>query len=154
MMKYNNINKIKFEPKPIPISAEYRPMYKIALIIMVLKLNSRNQTASLLKLHLFSWILKSDENQTKIKNLIKTNFKNGINVWSIEPHLNRALIIAEEEKIIKLENGKYSLIEKGELLYDKIDKDDTIFENEKSILSFIRQKISEQKIERIAKNWL
>jgi hypothetical protein len=61
-----NFSNITFHRKPIPVPPEYRPLYKIAQIVLALKLSCKKHKASLLQLHLFSWALKNQENSDNI----------------------------------------------------------------------------------------
>lgn len=65
MDEYNNITKISFVKRPISIPPDYRPMFKVAQIVMILGYCCRSNRSSLLKLHLFSWALKSEGNIKK-----------------------------------------------------------------------------------------
>jgi hypothetical protein len=90
------IRKLSFIQRPIPIPADYRPMYKIALLVLILRLCCRAETSTLLKLHLFSWALASDKNSSKLREYVTSNFKSDFSVWGIEPALNRALQLQSE----------------------------------------------------------
>ena len=79
-MEELQITKLSFSKKPIPLPAEYRPMYKIALIVMVLKLCCRGETSNLLKLHLFSWALSSEKHMTQLREYVRSNFQTDFSV--------------------------------------------------------------------------
>src|SRR5688500_6083577 len=98
-MKELLIKKLSFTKRPIPIPAEYRPMYKIALIVLTLKLCCRGESSGLLKLHLFAWALASEKNMNELRDHITSNFKTDFAVWGIEPALNRALQLVLAENI-------------------------------------------------------
>lgn len=70
-----NFDKITFKRKPIPIPVDYRPTYKISIIILVLKFCCNSETSSLLKLHLFSWVVKSESNMDQFKKFILSNYQ-------------------------------------------------------------------------------
>jgi len=143
---------IKFSKKPIPIPAEYRPIYKIAQIVLILKLSCIGNKASLLKLHLLSWALKSDYNRKKLLGLIQSNFEENLKTWGIEPALNRALSYTVAEKLCKIEKGNYLLTEKGKLFYDKIINNGEILHIEIDFLKQLgKRKITDNKIVAIAK---
>ena len=149
------IKKLSFSQKPIPIPADYRPMYKIALIVLILRLCCRAETTTLLKLHLFSWALTSEKNLIKLREYVTSNFQTDFSVWGIEPALNRALQLAIAENICEVVNGKsYKLTEKGFKFYEMINSDSELFDKEKSFLNFIgKSKITDSRINAMSKQW-
>ncbi len=156
-MKENELilKKLSFTQRPIPIPADYRPMYKIALLVLILRLCCRSETSNLLKLHLFSWALTSDKNLMKLREYVTSNFQTDFSVWGIEPALNRALQLAIAENICEVVNGKnYKLTEKGFKFYEMINSDKELFNNEKIFLNFIGKiKITDSRIDAMSKQW-
>ena len=144
-------NKIIFKKKPIPLPAEYRPMYQIALIVLILKYCCRANTSSRLKLHLFSWCLYSEKNMTIIRQFIANRFKTMPPHWSIDPVVNRALILAVADGIFeKTTNNKYKLSRKGLDFATKLESDKELLCKEKVFLQSIgRAQISDTIVEKI-----
>ena len=149
------IPKLSFVKRPIPLPAEYRPMYKIALIVMILKICCRAESSSLLKLHLFSWALASEKNMKEVHDFVVSNFKTDFSVWGIEPALNRALQLAIAENICDIAQGKsYKLTEKGNKFYDMIKADPELFIVEKAFLLYVgKNKITDSRISEMTKKW-
>jgi len=149
------IKKLSFSQRPIPIPAEYRPMYKIGLLVLILKLCCRGDRSNLLKLHLFSWALTSEKNMQKLRDYINSNFQTEMSVWGIEPALNRGLQLAVADGICEIIDGKsYKLTEKGLKFYEIINEDIDLFSIEKSFLSFIgKSKITDTRINAMTKQW-
>ncbi|MCU0321724.1 MAG: hypothetical protein MUE72_04865 [Chitinophagaceae bacterium] len=145
--------KIIFKSRPIPIFPSYRPMYRIAQVLLVLKINSVGGKASLLKLHLFSWAFKSYDNLTLLKNFVLSNFQNKLLYFGIEPSLNRALNLAIGEGLISFDSAKYSITEKGENFVAEILKDKEIFLSERIVLDAIGKKLTEKEILKLEKLW-
>jgi len=149
------IKKLSFTKRPIPLPAEYRPMYKISMIVIILKYCCRGKTSNLLKLHLFSWALASEKNMKELRNYVTSNFKTDFSIWGIEPALNRALQLAVAENICEIVKGKnYKLTEKGDKFFELIQADHELFDTEKSFLSFIgKRHITENRITTMTKKW-
>jgi hypothetical protein len=149
------IKKLSFTKRPIPIPADYRPMYKIAILVLILRLCCRSETSNLLKLHLFSWALTSDQNLLKLREYVTSNFQTDFSVWGIEPGLNRALLLAIAENICEVVNGKnYKLTEKGFRFYELINADNELFDKEKTFLNFIgKSKITDNRINAMSNQW-
>lgn len=149
------IKKLSFTQQPIPIPADYRPMYKIGLIVLILRICCRAETANLLKLHLFSWALASKTNADKLRKFVTSNFQTDFSVWGIEPALNRALQLAVAEQICTIVNGKnYKLTDKGLRFYEMIRAEDDLFDQEVEFLNFIgKSKITDKRIDDLSNQW-
>jgi len=148
------INHIKFSKKSIPIPAEYRPTYKISQIILILKLSCIGNKASLLKLHLLSWALKSIDNIKTLLDLVNSDFAENLKTWGIEPALNRALSYAVAEQLIKIEKGKYLLTERGDDFFNQIIKNGEVLDIEIKFLKQLgKRSITDNKIITLSKKW-
>lgn len=149
------IKKLSFTKRPIPLPAEYRPMYKISIIVIILKYCCRAETSNLLKLHLFSWALASGKNMKELRDYVTSNFKTDFSVWGIEPALNRALQLAVAENICEIIHGKnYKLTEKGNKFSEMIKADTELFDTEKSFLTFIgKNHITDSRITTMTQKW-
>lgn len=152
-MNNNTIKNLSFVKRPIPIPPDYRPIYKIAQIAMILGFCCHAEKGSLLKLHLFSWALKTYENGYKLTTWVQSNFSSDFMVWGIEPTLNRGLQYAISEGICNKNNGKFELTFKGQSFLDTINADNDLFENEKTFFKSIGKKISDAKIVELSKKW-
>jgi hypothetical protein len=150
-MKENKF--ISFTERATPLYPSYRPMYKVSQILMVLYYNGFGGKASLLKLHLFSWALKSTENLELLKDFAISNGQNKLRFFGIESTLNRALNLAFAENLIDFDNGTYILLDKGRNFAISIDGDETLFVNEKQILKLIGKKIPERTINSLINHW-
>lgn len=145
--------KISFTSRPIPLFPSYRPMYRIAQILLVLKLNSVGGKASLLKLHLFSWAFKSSENFTRLKAYVTSNYQEKLLYFGIEPSLNRALNFAIGEGLISSDGIRYTITPKGDNFANEILSDAELFMYERSMLRLIGKNISEKKITELENFW-
>jgi hypothetical protein len=144
---------IVFEPKPISLFPSYRPMYRIAQILLILYMNCKEGKSSLLKLHLFSWGFKSEDNLDKLKLFVTSNFGSSIQYFGIEPSLNRALNFALGEELIGFDGNRYFIKEKGVAFVKLIINDKELFENEKPILKLIGKRIGENQVVKLEKRW-
>jgi len=144
---------ITFTERKTPLYPSYRPMYKVSQILLILYYNGYAGKASLLKLHLFSWALKSYENMNVLKEFVTSNYQNKLHFFGIESTLNRALNLAYAEKLIDFDKGNYKLLEKGKTFAETLDKDESIFTNEKQILKLIGKKIPEKVIKNLVNLW-
>jgi uncharacterized membrane protein len=154
MVDYNFKN-ITFHKRPIPVQPEYRPVYKIAQIVIGLKKSCRKNKASLLLLHLFSWALKSNENEKLILDYLKSPSNTLLEIWNFEPSLNRALHFAQAENLIEmvLPQGHYGLTERGHKFADVLIENDFVLLQEKAFFDSIKYSITETLVQDISKKW-
>jgi hypothetical protein len=150
---YKQFKVLKFTKKRMAILPDYRPMYKLAQIVLVLKISCRTKTSSLLKLHLFSWALRSDKNMDELSFWVRNRFKKQIPIWNIDPALNRALELAIIENLCEIHNGKYRLTTKGEEFCQVIRGDSDILEREITFLERLGSKVTEKQIDNITQIW-
>lgn len=111
--------KLTFNRRPMPIFAEYRPLYKISIILMILYFSSRGKKSSLIRLQLFNWAIKNE----KRKSLLLVSVTKGslhTEVWGMDPTLNISLQFALAEKLIDRSGTTYSLTNKGKQFLDKV----------------------------------
>lgn len=138
------IFKGSFRDRAIPLSPDYRPMYKIGLIVLILDLASRGNKSSLNKLHLLVWSLKSEKNMAFIRRSFISKDTSKIISWGVEPALNKALHYAVAEEIISVKDDKYQLAQKGIELGKAIKKNNELFTREKQFLTYIgKQRVTE-----------
>jgi len=146
-------NYIVFTERPIPLYPSYRPMYKVSLILLILSINGYAGKASLLKLHLFSWALKSHKNLDALKEFVVTNYRKDLKFFGIELTLNRALNLAVAEKLISFHDDKYILLNKGTEFVNYLIQTQDLFIYEKQVLKVIGKKITEKKMDELLKYW-
>lgn len=137
-----------FNPRPQPLSAILRPIYRISLIALVLKINCRSNIASFLKLQFFNWLLKSSSLQKLIEDKIINHGVFLLELIHIDPMVNLALKYAIADKLISVtNNSKYKLTEKGHEFVDRIFRDkQSVLNGERELLTRIGQRVSEVRL--------
>ena len=145
---FEAIDTLTFSPKPNPLPASLRPIYRIALIILVLKTNCRNNTASLLKLQFFNWLLKSSSMQELIEEKLTHQSIFTLELIHLDPMVNLALKYAFADNLIFVTtNSKYKLTDKGYEFADRILRDkQPVLAGERELLVRIGQRVSEVKL--------
>lgn len=145
------MSKLIFHRKPMPLMAEHRPIYKITQLLLVLNLSSRGKKSSLIRLHLFSWVLK-DENRKKM--LFESANQNQIlfGVWGVDPAVNVSLQYAEAEGLISKSGLSYKLTQDGAKYVSEIDRE-MAFKDDYIFLQSLGSKITEGMVENIIREW-
>lgn len=146
----NEIIKGGFRKREVPLSADYRPMYKLGLITIILGLVCRGKKSSLSKLHFFIWALKTEGNMKKVSASLFDNDPDQLISWGVEPALNKALNFALAENLVGLHDDKYTLTESGSALLKEIESDSELFTVEKAFLLRIgKQGVTEDYINKL-----
>ena len=145
---FEAINTLTFQPRPQPLPASLRPIYRIALIILVLKTNCREKTASMLKLQFFNWLLKSSSLQKSIEERMVNECEFTLELIHLDPMVNLALNYAIADKLVSItSNSKYKLTDKGNEFIELILRDEqSVLAKERDFLIRIGQKISEVRL--------
>lgn len=140
------IKHITFVKREISIPADYRPMYKIGHLVLILNMACWSNKATLMKLHFLSWAIKSTKNMGLVKSWIENEFKSDYHIWGMEPTVNRAVTFMVAEGIAEQIGGEYCITEKGVELFKKMKKDKELFVPEKNFLSQIGKTTVSEKI--------
>ena len=146
-----SIQNLSFTRRPSPINPEFRPIYRMSIIILILKIASRGSSASLLKLHFFSWMIKSRERRQMLSMILEST-SSQLPIFNIEPSLNQALLYLESEKLVKRNGDRFILSDTGESLASEIISETDILIKEKSFLNLIGKKFTEAKVEELLNN--
>lgn len=128
--------------------ASLRPVYRIALIVLVLKTNCRGNTASLLKLQFFNWVLKSSSLEKLIEDRLTHQSVFTLELIHLDPMVNLALKYAFADNLVSVtNNSKYKLTEKGAKFADRILQDEqSVLAEEQELLLRIGQRVSEVRL--------
>jgi len=142
---FQAIDKLTFSPRPQPLPASLRPIYRIALIALVLKTNCQSKTASLLKLQFFNWLLKSSSLQELIEDRLTHQSVFTLELIHLDPMVNLALRYAFADSLISVtNNSKYKLTEKGNQFTDRILQDEqSVLAEKREFLLRIGKRVSE-----------
>lgn len=145
------MNRISFHRKPMPILAEYRPLYKITQVLLILYLCSRGKKSSLIKLHLFSWVMKDDKRKSI---LLASANKNKIlfGVWGVDPSVNYAIQYSLGEGLLERVGVSYKLSKKGESFISEINEGDVI-SGEYLFLKSLGLRVTEGMVDEIVEAW-
>lgn len=145
------MSKIRFHRRPMPLIADYRPLYKIFQILAILHYTSRGGRSSLIRLHLINWVLKSEDRKKK---LLALNDDSNIpfRVWGIDPALNIALQYGVAQGLIEQQSDAYSINENGKGILLKA-KDENIQFEEVEYLSKLGKRVTEKLVSRVVEKW-
>lgn len=135
----------------MPIFAEYRPLYKLTQILLVLYINSRGGKSSLIRLQLFNWALKDEK---RIQIMIESARERSlvVSVWGMDPSMNSAIQFGLAEGMIKKKNNGISITEYGNIYVGTLIKGDE-FKEMYSLLIDIGKGITESMVAEASDLW-
>ncbi len=142
---------IRFTKRTIPIPADYRPLYKIGHILLILHFTCRGGKGSLMKLHFLAWAIKSKRNIHTVREWVKTNFTADFHIWGVEPTVNRALLLAISDKMIREEKGGFVIEPRG-LSYVQLILDEKMMvaDEREFLVELGKNSITEAKIKELS----
>lgn len=137
-MMNNKSIKISINNKPYPVPVEMRPLWRIGLVVLIVKrMNLLKKSVDLKKLNVTLWMLIRSHDWEIFQIFLNSNSKtppfitsDQANYIAIELAFNKELIKFNEEKIITTKNGD---------LFFNFIIENSIFSNE---LNFINQNSS------------
>lgn len=139
-----------FTKRPISISADLRPGWRIGVIVLLLKKCCRQQRSSFGKLHVLNWAIRTTESRKMLLNVVSGNIVPGVPLVRIEPSLNRAVDFALGERLVRrLSGDKIELTPSGLILANEIDSTIGIFHIEKIFMDEIAQRLTEAIVSRM-----
>ena len=143
---------IVFDAKPDAVPYNYRISYKVTQLCLIMRICGRGDVCSLIKLHMISFALISQDNMRKL-----VDFVDGIGSTPIvrfDPAVNRALTYAIGYGLIeRQQNAKYKLTNRGKQLAEQIRAVGDLMVMEISDLNSLAKKLTESKIEEIVDRW-
>jgi len=147
LLPFDENQKIIFSQKPISISSDLRPIYKMSQILLMLKFNGYKERLSLLQIQYLNWLLKHQEKLFRL-NLKKDTLP--FDIIHLDNTVKKALDYCLGEKLIHiLDNGKFELLPKGDKLVKLITTEKIMKENIKILKTLSKQKVSEIQIKKM-----
>ncbi len=147
--KYENI---VFDAKPDAVPYNYRISYKVTQLCLIMRLCGRGDVCSLIKLHMISYALISQDNMKKL-----VGFTEGTGCAPIvrfDPAVNKALTYAMAYGLIEQQQtAKYKLTERGKQLAEEIKDSKDLMIVEINDLNLLAKKLTEAKVNEIVDMW-
>src|SRR5689334_6792274 len=119
-----------FRRRAVPVPGDLRPLWRINLILLLLRKCCRGGRSSFARLHVLSWASLSFENRTLLVRALDGEETVESIIVRVEPSLNRAVDFAVGEGFIRRVNGdRYELTPTGVARADALSNvDDCLLE--------------------------
>ncbi|MCB9431942.1 MAG: hypothetical protein H6668_08150 [Ardenticatenaceae bacterium] len=144
-------NNLVFRSRPEAISADFRPLWRMAVVLLILRLASYGNRSTLSRLHVLNWAIHSEKNKDNIRIIISGDLPPDKIMVRIEPSLIRAIELTKGEGLIEYTRGKgIKLTQKGVEAANKVVSEPNLLSEEKLFLQEIgKRKLTEQLINKM-----
>ena len=126
-------------------------MWRVALVVLLLKQACRGNSSSLRKLHVLDWAVRSKHGRERIVAFLNGSRPALFSPVRFDPALLRALQFARAEKLVNAKRENIILTQKGINFAEEIEKNSDIFSKEKMILGDMGKKFTEKSAEAFMK---
>ena len=133
-----------FRHRPVPVPADLRPIWRIALIVLLLRKCCRQGRTSIARLHVLSWGLRTDESREQLRAASDGKLSPDALIVRFEPFLSLAIDFALAEGVVARDGGdRVVLTAAGNSFADEIEANSEVLAQEKEFMGLIKQKITE-----------
>src|SRR6266404_2077972 len=133
-----------FRRRPIPVPAESRAVWKVAELLLILRLSSRGGRSSLKRLHLLNWAVRSASNRAAFADSRRGTLPLFRFIVRFEPAFSRAIDLAAGLGYVDWNGGdRIQLSAKGNELADQFLKDTSLLQNERTFFGEIGKSVTE-----------
>lgn len=129
---------------------ETRPLWKCALVILIIGLTGREKRCSLKKIHAGNWVTKSTEHLDELLEWSRSETLFAPHI-RLDPTVDRAIDLIAASGYVCKTGGKIALTSEGEILFSQISANSEIMGREKKSLAAAKKYLSETAVERIFK---
>ena len=134
-----------FREQPTAIKGDLRPLWRMCLVVLLIRKCCRGNRTSYARLHVLNWAMLNKEDRKRLLALINDTSEPTDILVRIEPFLNTAVNYAVGEGLIKQENGNRLLLAtKGVSLADKLFEMNDVFKLEKEFVAALGNKLTER----------
>lgn len=136
-----------FRARPESLPGDLRPLWRVAVLLLILQLACRGARASFGQLHVLNWALKSVDNRIQIEQVINGEKPVAATFVRIEPSLNRAVDLAHGEGLVeRVHPGRIQLTQKGRKAAQMVLEAEYLMTTEKAFLRQIGKRLTLQAV--------
>ena len=133
-----------FQQRPIDLPGDLRPVWRIGLIVLLLKTCCRQSRARFRQLHVLNWGVRNPDNRKALEEAVNGQVPFDTVLVRIEPSLNRAVDLALGEGLLQRNAGdQIELTKKGLELAEAIEKDSNLYRPERDFMGRIKKRVTE-----------
>ena len=136
-----------FTPRPVAVPGALRPVWRVNLLLLMLRRCGRANVMSVSKLHTLNWAIRSARNRHSFVAAISQAARPDQILVRFEPSLMRALDFAIGAKLVVADRGtRLRLTDKGVAVADEILARSDTYDEERAFLDDVRGLVPESAI--------
>lgn len=140
-----------FRDRGTVLPGDRRPLWRVALVMLLLKQACRGASSSLSRLHVLDWAVRSKHGRDQIVGFLNGNRPASFSPVRFDPALLRALQFARAEHLVAAKGGNIALTDKGLALAAEIEAEADLLRVEKAVLAELGKKFTEKASEAFVK---
>lgn len=125
------------------IPCNRRPVWRLALVVMLLKKCSRGEKSSIARLHILDWAIRNTEGQRQLLAFLEDKPMFRFAAVRYDPALLRALLFGKAEDLIAIKKGKIQLIDFGKGFAAELEEKKDMFVHERVFMQILGKRFTE-----------
>jgi hypothetical protein len=143
---------IRFKKRPYAVAPDFRPGWKVSLLLLILHLSSRGGRSSLTRLHVLNWAARSVRHQREFAATLKAEAPLFSFKVRFEPAFSRAVDLAAAAGLVSWVGGnRIEVSATGSRIAKKLERSVQTFRPEISFLQGIGKSVTESQALALAK---
>lgn len=143
---------IRFKKRPNSVAPDFRPGWKVSLLLLILELASRARKSSLTRLHVLNWAVRSSRHQQDLLATLESDAPLFSFNVRFEPAFSRAIDLAAAAGFVSWVGGnRIELTATGSEIARKLKKTAEVFRPEVTFLEGVGKSLTEPEALRLAK---
>lgn len=133
-----------FARRPTAVPGDLRPLWRMNLVVLLLRKCCRSNRSSFARLHVLSWACLSEENRSTLLRVLNKTEDFDALVVRVEPSLNRAVDYAIGEGLLRRVGGdKFELTPHGVTSADELSALEDCLVPEKEFMTQLGKRVTE-----------
>jgi hypothetical protein len=143
-------SRFRFSARPSALPPDLRPIWRMAVLVLLLQRCCKQGRSSLKKLHVLNWAIRHRASQQALLNVLEGRVRPDQAIVRFDPALNRLLDFAKGEGLIgQVAADRFQITAKGLRFANDIMADQDCLRQEKWFIDEIAGKITETRINEI-----
>lgn len=139
-----------FRDRPVAVKGDLRPLWRMSIVVMLIRKCCRSNRTSYARLHVLNWALLSKPNRNALLSLMNKETDPSELLVRVEPFLNTAVNYAIGEELVRQEKGnRLVLTTKGVTVADTLYETEDVFKVEKDFISELGTKLTESLVKEL-----
>jgi hypothetical protein len=131
-----------FKRRPIPLAADERLAYRLAILLLLLRDCSRGNKSTLKRLHFLDWAVQESDRAAAVKEMTGLGDL-GRTIIRYDPLVDTALRFAAAEKLVTIDAARIELTDSGSAFLKAIDAEADLLSEEKAAMRTLRKHVLE-----------